>query len=132
MSSSAFTSISIEKEYGYVVLVAIGFWLLQFLFMIPIAIMRNKTGIKPPTLYPTDKQVTSLKLSPETVDSYLRTQRVHQNHMEFLVMFFPILLLAGLYDAKHAAIAGAVTLLGRVVTGLGYYYNASARNIGGW
>jgi hypothetical protein len=52
--------------------------------------------------------------------------------MEFLVMYFPMLLLAGLYDAKHAAIAGAITLLGRVMTGLGYYYAASARNIGGW
>jgi hypothetical protein len=130
--SSSFASVNLEKEYGYVVFVAIGFWILQFLFMIPIAIMRNKTGIKAPTLYPTDKQITNLKLSPETVDTYLRIQRVHQNHMEFLVMYFPILLLAGLYDAKHTAIAGAVTFLGRVVTALGYYYNASARGIGGW
>ena len=131
-SSAAAVAVNVEKEYGYVVFVALGFWLLQFLFMIPVAVMRKKTGINPPTLYPTDKQITQLKLSPETVDRYLRTQRVHQNHMEFLVMYFPILLLAGLYDAKAAAIAGAITLLGRILSGLGYYYNASARNIGAW
>ena len=52
--------------------------------------------------------------------------------MEFLVIYFPILLLGGLYDAKHAAIAGFITLLGRLVTSLGYYYSASARMYGGW
>lgn len=52
--------------------------------------------------------------------------------MEFLVVYFPVLLLAGLYDAKHTAIAGAITLLGRIVTSIGYYYSASARVFGGW
>jgi hypothetical protein len=52
--------------------------------------------------------------------------------MEFLVVYFPMLLLAGLYDPKHAAIAGAIALLGRLVTGLGYYYAASGRNLGAW
>jgi hypothetical protein len=48
-------------------------------------------------LYPTDKLISSLKLSPEQVDKYLCVQRVHQNNMEFLVMFFPMLLLAGFH-----------------------------------
>jgi hypothetical protein len=67
-------TINLEAEYGYVVLVAVGFWILQFLFMIPVGLMRNKTGIKPPTMYPTDKQITNLKLSPEVVDTYMRVQ----------------------------------------------------------
>jgi hypothetical protein len=73
-NSVTMTTINLDKEYGYVVLVAVGFWVLQFLFMIPIGLLRNKTGIKPPTLYPTDKQITNLKLSPEEVDTYMRAQ----------------------------------------------------------
>mmetsp|Transcript_3927 Transcript_3927/g.6160 ORF Transcript_3927/g.6160 Transcript_3927/m.6160 type:complete len:153 (-) Transcript_3927:109-567(-) len=124
--------IDIPASYGYVVGVAVGLWIQQILFTIPVGLQRSKTGIKPPTLYPNDKLITTLKLSPEAVDTYNRTQRVHQNNMEFLVIYFPMLLLAGIKNAEHAAIAGAVVIAGRFVTALGYYSSAEKRILGGW
>ena len=67
-------SINLDSDYGYVVAVAVSFWILQTLFTIPIGILRNRTGIKPPTLYPTDKQVQQLKLQPDLLDTYMRAQ----------------------------------------------------------
>ena len=52
--------------------------------------------------------------------------------MEFLVTFTPILLLAGLENPIHAAYAGAVVWLGRLVTAIGYWHGANKRSFGGW
>ena len=52
--------------------------------------------------------------------------------MEFLVTFTPILLLAGLENPMHAAYAGAVVWLGRLVTAIGYWHGANKRSFGGW
>ena len=93
---------------------------------------RNKTGIKAPTLYPNDSEIKDLKLSPDALGAYMRAQRVHQNNVEFLVIFLPIFLIAGLYNAQNVAIAGAIVWLGRLVTALGYWQSATARSYGAW
>ena len=90
------TAVALPEGYGYVVAVAVLFWIQQSVFfVIPVVMQRKATGIEPPVLYPNDDLVKTLKLSPEQVTTYLRAQRVHQNNVEFLTVFFPMLLLAG-------------------------------------
>lgn len=125
--------IAVPKEYGYVLLVAVAFWIQQALiFVIPVVVQRNKTGIKAPVLYPNDKLVTELKLSDHQVGEYMRAQRVHQNNVEFLCIYFPMFLLSALENPTHAAAAGALVWLGRMVTALGYWKSVSAKSYGGW
>ena len=124
---------ALPADFGLVVAVSVGFYIQQaILFVIPVAIQRSKTGIKPPILYPTDSVIKELKLTETQVTNYMCAQRVHQNNMEFLTVFFPIFLLAGLYEPRNAAIAGALVWVGRLVTGLGYLISPSMRVIGGW
>ena len=70
--------IDLTQDHGYVAAVAVGLWVLQFILSIRVGIERGTTGIKAPTLYPTDKQVAALKLSPAAVDKYMCIQRAHQ------------------------------------------------------
>lgn len=77
-------------------------------------------------------QIHELKLSPDAVGKYMRAQRVHQNNVEFLTVFQPMLLLAGMYSPIHAAAAGALVWVGRMVTALGYWHSAEARSYGAW
>ena len=132
-NTTTMSTITIPNEYGYVLLVAVAFWIQQALiFVIPVIMQRSATGIKAPVLYPNDKLVSSLKLNEKQVDAYMRAQRVHQNNVEFLVIYFPLFLLASLENPVHAAIAGAVVWLGRLVTAIGYWHSTGARSFGGW
>ncbi len=127
------TVISIPQEYGYVLLVAVAFWFQQAaLFVIPVIQQRGKTGIKPPVLYPNDKLITNLKLSETQVEDYMRAQRVHQNNVEFLCIYFPMFLLSSLENPIHAAAAGALVWVGRMITAMGYWQSTGARIYGGW
>lgn len=50
---------NIPSNFGYVAAVSVAFWVQQsVLFVIPVVQQRIATGIKAPTLYPTDKEVT--------------------------------------------------------------------------
>ena len=91
----------------------------QLIFAIQVAIARKKSGIQPPTLYPRDSEIKALNLSAKDVDSYMCVQRVHQNNVEFLSCYFPIMILAMLYDPTRAFYASLVVLIGRMVTALG-------------
>mmetsp|Transcript_21960 Transcript_21960/g.37055 ORF Transcript_21960/g.37055 Transcript_21960/m.37055 type:complete len:155 (-) Transcript_21960:168-632(-) len=126
-------AIDLPSEYGYVILVAVALWIQQsIIFAIPVGIIRSKTKIQPPVMYPTDKVISALKLKESQVDEYLRTQRVHQNNVEFLVTYFPILFLSGFQNPVHAAIAGVVVWLGRMTVALGYWQSAGKRVYGAW
>jgi uncharacterized membrane protein YecN with MAPEG domain len=126
-------SINLPKDFGYVIAVMVAFWIQQqVLFVIPIAMQRSSTKIQPPVIYPNDSLIKELKLTDEQVDAYMRSQRVHQNNMEFLVSFSPIFLVAGLYNPMHTAIAGAIVWLGRLVTAIGYWKAAKLRAAGAW
>lgn len=83
-------------------------------------------------MYPSDKLISTLKLSEKQVNSYMCAQRVHQNNMEFLVIFFPILLLAGLYNPINTAIAGSLVWIARLVVAIGYWKSAEHRIYGAW
>jgi uncharacterized membrane protein YecN with MAPEG domain len=123
----------LTTEYGYVLLVAVAFYLQhQILFIIPVVRQRGATGIKAPVLYPNDKLVSNLKLSESQVDAYMRAQRVHQNNMEFMCVYFPLYLISALENPTHAAAAGAVVWLGRLIGAIGYWHSSSGRIFGAW
>merc|ERR1711998_77099 len=106
-------SLTVDKEFGYVVIVAIAAWVQQNIFAGLVGIARMQSGIHPPTLYPRDSQIKTLKLTEDQVQSYNRTQRIHQNNVEWLVLFYPLLILAGLHDPLGAAAAGTVVVIAR-------------------
>eukprot|EP00605_Chrysophyceae_sp_TOSAG23-4_P002344 GSChrysophyteH1.ASY1.ANO1.2592.1 assembled CDS len=103
--------IETSREFGYVVLVAIGFFLQQqLMFVIPVVMARKSTGISTPTLYPRDSEIKDLRLTDEQVRDYMCKQRAHQNNVEFMSVFMPLYCLAG----------GAFILFFRTIGGLGY------------
>lgn len=113
----------IKKEYGYVLFIGLLLYLMQQLvFIIPVLRERSKTKIQAPTLYPRDSEIQKLNLSESQVLSYYRAQRTHQNNVEAMSVFMPIFLIAGLFDPKNVAIAGAIVLLFRLIGGIGYLY----------
>jgi hypothetical protein len=125
--------IDIPGQYGYVVAVGVTLWAQQAVFfVIPVVMARSKTGIQPPTLYPRDSEIKALNLSAPQVESYMCAQRAHQNNVEFLVLYFPMLLLAGLQNPIHAAIAGGIVAAGRLVSTVGYLCSPGMRVAGGW
>ena len=126
-------TIELTSEHGKCITIAILLWIQQqLIFAIFVAIARKKSGIQPPTLYPRDSEIKQLKLSDKDVDTYMCTQRVHQNNVEFLVCYFPMMLLAMINEPTKTYYASIVVLLGRMVTALGYYRGASKRVAGGW
>lgn len=113
----------VNKEYGYVLFVALLLYLMQQLvFIIPVLRERSKTKIEAPTLYPRDSEIQKLNLSEEQVLKYYRAQRTHQNNVESMSVFMPIFLIAGLFEPKNVAIAGTIVLIFRLIGGIGYLY----------
>ena len=48
-------------------------------------------------------------------------QRVHQNTLERVTVFLTLLLAAGLFNPKMAAIFGFIWIISRVIYSIGYY-----------
>jgi uncharacterized MAPEG superfamily protein len=71
-----------------------------------------------------------LKLSEAEVDHYLRSQRIHQNNMEFMSFFLPVFVVAGVYNPLHTALAGTWVLVFRMLYAFGYAKSSSARLVG--
>jgi len=117
------TTLEINKNYGYVLLIALALYLTQqLLLLIPVILMRNKTKLKAPTLYPRDSEISKLKLDDEVVDKYMRAQRAHQNNVELMSVFMPLFLIIGLFKPKETAMGGLVVLIFRIIGGIGYTF----------
>ena len=126
-------AVQLTEEHGWFFLSVLALVLQQaFVFVIPVAMARKKTGIQAPVLYPNDSLIKELKLNKEQVDKYLCVQRVHQNNVEFLVVFWPVYFLCGLVDPMGSAYAGAVVFGGRMATAIGYWHGANKRVFGAW
>eukprot|EP00474_Spongospora_subterranea_P008461 CRZ08919.1 hypothetical protein [Spongospora subterranea] len=123
--------VSIDPEFGYVIAVLIAFYVQQNVIFVAFVVKaRMKTKIKAPTLYPRDSEVKALKLTEDNVDYYLRAQRIHQNNIEFMSMFLPVFLMAGIANPIQTAIAGAVVWTFRMAFALGYSKSTGSRSIG--
>mmetsp|Transcript_35858 Transcript_35858/g.55928 ORF Transcript_35858/g.55928 Transcript_35858/m.55928 type:complete len:152 (-) Transcript_35858:696-1151(-) len=122
----------VDKEFGYVVVVGLAAWLQQNVFAMLVGAQRLATGIHPPTLYPRDSEIKALQLTEEQVQKYQRTQRIHQNNVEWLTLFYPLLIIAGLHNPLHAAMAGGSIIVARFFYMVGYKISGPMRVLGGW
>ena len=117
------TTLEINKNYGFVLLIALALYLTQqLLLLIPVMLMRNKTKLKAPTLYPRDSEISKLKLEDDVVDKYMRAQRAHQNNVELMSVFMPLFLIIGLFKPKETAMGGLIVLIFRIIGGIGYTF----------
>jgi len=117
------TTLEINKNYGFVLLIALALYLTQqLLLLIPVMQMRNKTKLKAPTLYPRDSEISKLKLEDDVVDKYMRAQRAHQNNVELMSVFMPLFLIIGLFKPKETAMGGLIVLIFRIIGGIGYTF----------
>ena len=129
---SAFT-LELMSEHGLAIAVLLALWVQQqVIFAIKVTLARKKVGIEAPTLYPRDSEFKAKNLTSAQVDEYMCAQRVHQNNVEFLTAFFPVMLIAMVANPTSNAYAGAVIWLGRMVTALGYWSGANTRVFGAW
>ena len=94
---------------------AINFWQ-----MMKIGGLRRKHGIKYPQ-----------RVSEKHNDCNC-AQRVHQNTLEQLPVYYPCLLLGGLRHPLYAGIAGGIFVLGRIIYSLGYYSGKPEKRLPGF
>lgn len=126
-------STRLPNDYGYVMGVGLGFYLLQSAGLSAAVVMaRRRAGISPPTMYPRDSEIEALGLTPTEVEEYTCVQRAHQNGMEFTHIYLPMLLVSGVTNPILAASAGLVTLIGRIVSAVGYCGGPKGRHLGGF
>lgn len=91
--------------------------LLYFILVINVGRARAKYKINPPAM--------------SGDPSFERAVRVHENTLEQLIYFLPLLWLFSYYvNPIHGAILGAIWLLGRVLYAWGYYQAAEKRILG--
>ena len=125
--------LELTSDHGYAIAVLLAIWFQQqFIFTIKVAMARSKFKIQPPTLYPRDSEVKAAQLTPEQLDEYMCTQRVHQNNVEFLSTYLPVMVIAMMGYPSKTAYAGAVVWLGRMAVALGYWNGAGKRAAGAW
>jgi glutathione S-transferase len=102
---------------AYVHLVLIAAFIQYIAFGWQVGAMRGKHGIKAP----------AMTGHPE----FERMNRVHQNTLEALVVWAPLLLLAAQYrDPLQVAGIGALFIVGRVVYRISYLADPSKRTLG--
>ena len=100
-------TLNIAPEYGYVVMVGTGMILVNLWKMLQIGGMRKKLKIKYPTMYSDEHPIFNCY------------QRAHQNTLEFVPYFYPVLLTAGLRHPIGASVAGSLFCVGRIIYALG-------------
>ena len=101
----------------FTALVTVAAVVLTFVLSLRVGAMRQRHGVKAP----------AMTGHPE----FERANRVHQNTVEQLVLFLPLLWLA-LYVLGDAitGLAGAVWIVGRIVYASGYARDPAARQSG--
>jgi len=95
--------------YGYVLLILVLTWFLLFWQGNMVGRMRTKYKVEYPAMY------------SDTEPMFNCYQRVHQNTLERVTVFLTLLLAAGLFNPKMAAIFGFIWIISRVIYSIGYY-----------
>ncbi|KAF3321019.1 microsomal glutathione S-transferase 3-like protein [Carex littledalei] len=99
-------SVEISKEYGYVVLNLVVYALLNMWMSIEVGKARKKYKVPYPTLYATESENKDAKL-------FNCVQRGHQNSIEYMPVFFVMLLVGGLQHPLIAAGLGTLYTISR-------------------
>mmetsp|Transcript_31850 Transcript_31850/g.70759 ORF Transcript_31850/g.70759 Transcript_31850/m.70759 type:complete len:151 (+) Transcript_31850:170-622(+) len=110
-------AIELKPEHGWVAAVAIGSYIVHYLWM-PAYVMsgRKKYGVKYPALYADSENCKN----EEHRNAFNCIQRGHQNSLENQPGFLTLLAVAGIRFPLTAAIGGAAYLAGRCLYMLGY------------
>ncbi|XP_074310680.1 uncharacterized protein LOC141646679 [Silene latifolia] len=88
----------LAKEYGYVVLVLVLYCFLNFWMMYRVGKARKKYKVYYPTLYAVESENKDANL-------FNCVQRGHQNSLEYMPVFFILLILGGI---KHPSISAGL------------------------
>ncbi|PWZ53497.1 mRNA cap guanine-N7 methyltransferase 1 [Zea mays] len=116
-SRSPFTpmavSIELTKEYGYVVLVLVAYVFLNLWMGFQVGKARRNYKVFYPTMYAIESENKDAKL-------FNCVQRGHQNSLEWMPVFFVILLLGGLQHPTIAAGLGGIYIVARFFYFKGY------------
>ena len=95
-------------NFGWVILIVVGTFILNVAQTIAIRVARNKAGVPLPLMY------------QEGADTFNCTQRAHQNTLEIVHYFLALLIVGGLRYPEFAAGFGGAWILGRIVYSVGY------------
>nr|ACG42477.1 microsomal glutathione S-transferase 3 [Zea mays] len=106
-------SIELTKEYGYVVLVLVAYVFLNLWMGFQVGKARRKYKVFYPTMYAIESENKDAKL-------FNCVQRGHQNSLEWMPVFFVILLLGGLQHPTIAAGLGGIYIVARFFYFKGY------------
>ncbi|KAJ4755653.1 Microsomal glutathione S-transferase 3 [Rhynchospora pubera] len=99
-------SVEVHKEYGYVVLDLVLYAFLNTWMSIQVGNARKKYKVPYPTLYATESDNKDAKL-------FNCVQRGHQNSIEYMPVFFVMLLVGGIQHPRIAAGLGALYIIAR-------------------
>lgn len=106
-------SIELTKEYGYVVLVLVAYVFLNLWMGFQVGKARRNYKVFYPTMYAIESENKDAKL-------FNCVQRGHQNSLEWMPVFFVILLLGGLQHPTIAAGLGGIYIVARFFYFKGY------------
>ncbi len=99
----------IDKNFGWVVLIACSTFFLNFLQMFMIGQRRKRDNVPPPIMFAEDKP------------KFNGAQRAHQNTLEQVPFFLVTMILAGLRHPEAAAGLGGCWILARLIFSAGYW-----------
>ncbi len=100
---------TVDKNFGWVILIVILTWFLNFFQMLMIIFRRLMDKVSPPIMYVEDKP------------KFNGAQRAHQHTLEQVPFFLAVLLLAGIRHPAEATGLGGAWLLSRLLYSAGYY-----------
>lgn len=112
-------TITLAKEYGYVVLAATSSFLVNMWLMHNIGGKRKEYGIDYPQMW------------SEKFPTFNCYQRAHQNMLEGIPFFLSLLFAGGVRHPCVAAAAGFAYCIGRVIYAKGYYSGHAEKRIPG-
>ncbi|CAD5116570.1 DgyrCDS5449 [Dimorphilus gyrociliatus] len=101
----------LPKDYGYVILTAVGSQLVNTWLGIKVGKARKQYGVKYPIMY-------SCENGGDNIFNCI--QRAHQNTLENNPSFLTLLLIAGIEYPRFAAGAGGIYILGKIAYARGY------------
>ena len=95
-------------NFGWVILIIVVTFILNFAQMITIGRARTKDKVPLPLMY------------QEGADTFNCAQRAHQNTLELVPFFLAMLVVGGLRYPEYAAGFGGAWILGRIIYSIGY------------
>ncbi|KAJ4755654.1 Microsomal glutathione S-transferase 3 [Rhynchospora pubera] len=106
-------TIEFPKEYGYVVMVLVSYAFLNMWMSLQVGSARKKYRVPYPNLYASEERNKDANL-------FNCVQRGHQNSLEFMPLFFALLLVSGMQYPLIVSGLGTLYIIGRFFYFKGY------------